>query len=245
MRTAGEATWISYGLALVLMLLVGETLVLFRHLPGSSNGIAAYVAAGLGPRTGAVASWMLLLGYGAILMICLVFFGDFLEQLLQHLGWHGPRLVAYLLGGVGCLELTRRDVQLSTRTMLVTETISALIILAITLLIVRDGWGVSDLRALNPMADSAEQVRSGLMVAVLSFLGFESAANLGREALDPDRAVPIGIRTALVLAGGLFMVWGAFLPEGLGWLPEAARQGLDPLSALAEQLGRPGAGLWN
>ncbi len=244
MRTAGEATWISYGLALVLMLLVGETLVLFRHLPGSSNGIAAYVAAGLGPRTGAVASWMLLLGYGAILMICLVFFGDFLEQLLQHLGWHGPRLVAYLLGGVGCLELTRRDVQLSTRTMLVTETISALIILAITLLIVRDGWGVSDLRALNPMADSAEQVRSGLMVAVLSFLGFESAANLGREALDPDRAVPIGIRTALLLAGGLFMVWGAFLPEGLGWLPEAARQGLDPLSALAEQLGRPGAGLW-
>ena len=74
MRTAGSATWISYALALVVVLLVGETLVLFRQLPGSPNGIAGYVSAGLGPRTGAVASWALLLGYGATLLGCLVFF---------------------------------------------------------------------------------------------------------------------------------------------------------------------------
>jgi APA family basic amino acid/polyamine antiporter len=40
------------------------------------------------------------------------------------------------------------------------------------------------------------------------------------------------------------MVWGAFLPEGLAWLPAAARQSLDPLSALAEAMGIPGAGQW-
>lgn len=244
MRSAGEATWISYALALVVMLLVGETLVLFRYLPGSPNGMAAYVSAGLGARSGAVASWTLLLGYAAMLLGCLVFFGYFLEQLLVPFGWHAPRLLVYFLGGLGCLELARRDVQLSTRTMLVTETISALIILALTALIVRDGWGAADLRAMNPLADTAAQVRSGLMVAVLSFLGFESAANLGREALQPERAVPRSIRTALLIAGVLFMFWGAFLPEGFGWLPAAARQGLDPLSALAERLGRPGAGQW-
>ena len=43
MRTAGAATWISYGLALLVVLLVAETLVLFRRLPGSPGGIAAYV----------------------------------------------------------------------------------------------------------------------------------------------------------------------------------------------------------
>lgn len=243
MRTAGAATWISYGLALVVLLLVGETLVLFRQLPAGPSGIAGYVRAGLGARTGAVASWALLLGYGATLVACLLFFGFFLEQLLQHLGWPLPRLAAYLLGAVACLELARRDVRLSTRTMLCTETLSALIILALTLVIVRDGWGRLDLRAINPLADTALQVRSGLMVAVLSFIGFESAANLGREALRPERAVPRGIRTALLIAGVLFMVWGAFLPEGLAWLPAAARQQLDPLSALAQQLGVPGAGV--
>jgi amino acid transporter len=244
MRSAGPATWISYALALVVVLLVGETLVLFRQLPGSPSGIAGYVAAGLGVRLGAAASWALLLGYGATLVACLVFFGFFLEQLLLHLGWQAPRLLAYLLGGLGCLELARRDVQLSTRTMLLTETLSALIILTLTVVIVHRGWGGPDLRAINPLADTAGQVRSGLMVAVLSFIGFESAANLGREALHPERAVPRSIRTAVLIAGVLFVIWGAFLPEGLAWLPASVRQGLDPLSALAEHLGIPGAGLW-
>ena len=244
MRSAGSATWISYGLALVLVLLVGETLVLFRRLPGSPSGIAGYVRAGLGERLGATASWALLLGYGATLVACLLFFGFFLELLLRHFGWPAPPLLAYLIGGLGCLELARRDVQLSTRTMLLTETISALIILALTLVILRHGWGAPDLRAINPLDDTAAQVRSGLMVAVLSFIGFESAANLGREAIDAERVVPRAIRIAVLLAGGLFMLWGAFLPEGLAWLPAAARQSLDPLSALAERMGIPGAGLW-
>ena len=237
MRTAGSATWISYVLALVVVLLVGETLVLFRQLPGSPNGIAGYVSAGLGPRTGAVASWAMLLG-------CLVFFGFFLEQLVLHLGLQAPRLLAYLIGALGCLELARRDVQLSTRTMMVTESLSALIILSLTAAVVRQGWGAPDLAAINPLNDTAVQVRSGLMVAVLSFIGFESAANLGSEALQPERAIPRSIRTAVLIAGGLFVVWGAFLPEGLAWLPAAARQGLDPLSALADRMGIPGAGLW-
>jgi amino acid transporter len=128
--------------------------------------------------------------------------------------------------------------------MLLTETLSALIILTLTVVIVHRGWGGPDLRAINPLADTAGQVRSGLMVAVLSFIGFESAANLGREALHPERAVPRSIRTAVLIAGVLFVIWGAFLPEGLAWLPPSVRQGLDPLSALAEHLGIPGAGLW-
>lgn len=244
MRTAGSATWISYALALVVVLLVGETLVLFRQLPGSPNGIAGYVRAGLGPLTGATASWALLLGYGATLLSCLVFFGFFLEQLALHLGLQAPRLLVYLIGALGCLELARRDVQLSTRTMMITESLSALIILSLTAAVVRLGWGAPDLAAINPLNDTAAQVRSGLMVAVLSFIGFESAANLGSEALQPERAVPHSIRTAVMIAGGLFVLWGVFLPEGLAWLPAAARQGLDPLSALADRLGIPGAGLW-
>jgi amino acid transporter len=244
MRSAGSATWISYGLALAVVLLVGETLVLFRQLPGRGNGIAGYVSAGLGSRLGALASWALLLGYGATLLGSLVFFGMFLEMLALHLGLPLPRLLAYLLGALGCLELARRDVQLSTRTMLVTESVSALIILSLVAAVVWKGWGAPDLAAINPLRDTAAQVRSGLMVAVLSFIGFESAANLGGEALQPERAIPRSIRTAVLVAGVLFVVWGAFLPEGLGWLPAAARQSLDPLSVLADRLGIPGAGLW-
>jgi amino acid transporter len=128
--------------------------------------------------------------------------------------------------------------------MLITESLSALIILSLTAAVVWKGWGTPDLNAIDPLRDTGAQVRSGLMVAVLSFIGFESAANLGSEALQPERAIPRSIRTAVLVAGVLFMVWGAFLPEGLAWLPATARQGIDPLSALADRLGIPGAGLW-
>jgi len=116
--------------------------------------------------------------------------------------------------------------------------------LGLCVLVFRHGGAAADLSAINPLGDSSTQVRAGLMIAVLSSIGFESAANLGDEALDPERSVPQALRTAVLVAGGLFLVWSVVLTEGLNWLPAASRFGLDPISSLAEQLGRPGAGAW-
>ena len=244
MRSAGRATWISYLIALAAVLLVSETLVLFRRLPARPNGIAGYVAAGLGARAEALASWALLLGYGASVVACLAFFGSYLDRLLLHAGLHCPQVVGFVLGGLACFELARRDVKLSTHTMLVTESISVLIVLGLTVLVMLHGGPTADLRAVDPIGDSWDQVRGGLMVAVLSFIGFESAANLGSEAVEPERVVPRAMRLAVACAGVLFLFWAVFLPEGIGWLPAAERLSLDPVSDLAERLGQPGAGLW-
>ena len=82
------------------------------------------------------------------------------------------------------------------------------------------------------------------MVAVLSFMGFESAANLGQEALRQEQAFPRALRTAVLVAGGLFLFVAVVLSEGLGWLPAAQRTALDPISLLADQLGQTGSGRW-
>ena len=244
MHGAGRATWISYLIALAAVLLVCETLVLFRRLPAGASGIAGYVRIGLGPRAAALATWALLLGYGASVLGCLAFFGFYLDRVLLHAGLHSPQVVGFLLGGLACFELARRDVKLSTHTMLVTESISVLIVLGLTVLVLVHGGPAEDLRAVDPIGDEWSQVRAGLMVAVLSFIGFESAANLGGEALRPERAVPRAMRLAVATAGVLFLFWAVFLPEGLSWLPAAQRLSLDPVSDLAERLGQPGAGLW-
>jgi amino acid transporter len=206
MRGAGRATWISYLIALAAVLLVSETLVLFRRLPAGPSGIAGYVAAGLGPRAEALATWALLLGHAASLLACLAFFGFYLDRVLRHAGLHSPPLLGFLLGALACWELARRDVSLSTHTMLLTETISVLIVLGLTLLVLRHGGTARDLRAIDPLGDSLAQVRAGLMVAVLSFIGFESAANLGSEAVRPDTVVPRAMRVAVGCAGVLFLV---------------------------------------
>ena len=116
--------------------------------------------------------------------------------------------------------------------------------LGLTLLVLVHGGPGQDLQAIGPLGDSLGEMRGGLMVAVLSFIGFESAANLDSEAMNPETEVPRAMRLAVATAGVLFLFWAVFLPEGLSWLPEAERMSLDPISDLAERLGQPGAGLW-
>lgn len=243
-RSAGRATWICYLVALATILLVSETLVLFRRLPAGPQGIAGYVGGGLGPRAAAGASWTLLLGYATAFLACLAFFGDSLDRLLPHLGLPMLGVGGFLLGGLLCWQMVRRDVRLSAHTMLLTEATSVTILLALTVLVCRQGGPPLLLRELDPVGDGFAQVRSGLMVAVLSFIGFESAATLGGEALRPAVVVPRAMRASVLLAGVLFLIWAVVLPAGLAWLPPAERSGLDPLRDLADQLGQPGAGLW-
>jgi amino acid transporter len=126
--------------------------------------------------------------------------------------------------------------------MLVTETISVLIVLGLCLQVLHHGGVRADLAALNPAGDTVALLRSGLMAAVLSFIGFESAATLGAESLEPQRAVPQALRQAVLLAGTLFLIWAVVLTEGLSWLAPQQRSGLDPVSLLADQLGQGGAG---
>lgn len=243
-RTAGRATWICYALALATILLVSETLVLFRRLPAGPQGIAGYVAAALGQRAATGATWTLLLGYSTATLACLAFFGDSLDHLLPHLGLPVVGVGGFLAGGLLCWQMVRRDVRLSARTMLLTEAISVSIVVGLTVLVLRHGGSAAFLHDLNPAGDRFVQVRSGLMVALFSFIGFESAATLGAEALRPARVVPLAMRGSVLLAGVLFLFWAVVLPEGLAWLPPAQRLGLDPLRDLADQLGQPGAGVW-
>lgn len=244
LRDSGKYLWISYAIALGVVLLVCETLVLFRRSPAGPRGIAGYVEAGLDRSHAALAGWTLLLGYGAAFLACLAFLGFYLDRILHHAGLPVSGVAGFLLGGLACLELARRDVRLSTRSMLVTESLSVLIVLALTLVVLRHGGPSQDLRALEPVGVTSQQVGSGLMVAVLSFIGFESAANLGAEALRPERMVPRAMRLAVLGAGVLFVLWAVVLPEGLAWLPRNERFGLDAVSDLADRLGQGGAGLW-
>lgn len=239
---AGHSTALCYAAAFIVILLVSETLVLFQHQNPGADGIAGYVQLSFGRRLGQLGSWILLLGYGATLVACLAFLGFYLNHLLLHLGLPLAPALCVLLGGLLCLELARREVRLSTGTMLVTETISVLIILGLCLQVLQHGGVRADLAALNPAGDTVALLRSGLMAAVLSFIGFESAATLGAESLEPQRAVPQALRQAVLLAGMLFLIWAVVLTEGLNWLAPQQRSGLDPVSLLADQLGQGGAG---
>ena len=241
---AGHSTALCYLAAFGVMVLVCESLVLFQGAKADAAGIAGYVRTSLGRPAGLLAAWMLTLGYAATLVACLAFLGWYLNQLVAPLGVSAPPALAVVLGGSVVVVLARRDVRLSTRTMMVTEAVSVLIVLGLCGLVLWRGAGAQDWQALNPRADSLPQVQAGLMAAVLSFIGFESAATLGAESLLPQQAVPRALRRTVLVAGGLFVVWAVVLSEGLSWLPAAERSAMDPISLLADRLGQAGAADW-
>ena len=239
---SGRATWLCYAIALVAMLLVVETLVLFRRHPARADGIAGYVDAGLGAAPSTLASWALFFGYGGLFVGCLSYFAAYLASLLAALGLSLPVLLLFVFGGAGALQLARRDVPVSATTMLASETISVLLVMALCALVVLTAAGGTPPPPPGTGAPLGGDVGAGLMAAVLSFIGFESAANLGEEVTRPQQAIPLALRASVLLAGTIFLFWAVVLTEGLSWLPQAVRQGTDPLLALSDLLRWPLAG---
>lgn len=240
---SGRATWICYLLALLVIALVAETLVLFRHHPARASGIAAYVATGLGTRPTALASWALFLGYGAVFISCLSFFASYLVGLLHPLGLSLPSLLVFLLGGLLCVLLACCDLSLSALAMLLSEALSVLLVMALCALVLAHTAAAGPAAALTTGGRLDAAIGAGLMAAVFSFIGFESAATLGEEVRAPERSIPLALRGSVLVAGAIFLFWAVVLSEGLLALPPALRNGLDPVVALSRQLHWPFAGL--
>jgi amino acid transporter len=135
--------------------------------------------------------------------------------------------------------LAYRDVQISTRIMLWLEGVSvSLISLVAVGIIVKHGWQL-DIGQLTLQGVTAEKLRLGLVLAIFSSVGFESATSLGSEARNPLISIPRAVKWSAILAG-LFFFLCAYA-EVLAFRGEV--QTLDksvaPLHVLAQKAGLP------
>jgi len=99
-----------------------------------------------------------------------------------------------------------RDVQISARLMLWIEAASvSVIVVVVALLLVRHGWHWDwDQLRLQGMRGSG--LRLGLVLALFSYVGFESATTLGAEAQNPLKSIPRAVIQSSLLAGVFFTV---------------------------------------
>jgi amino acid transporter len=97
-------------------------------------------------------------------------------------------------------------VKISARLMLWIEAVSVTAIVAVvSLLLLRQGmhW---DLQQLHLHGMSGSGLRLGLVLALFSFVGFESATTLGAEARNPLKTIPRAVITSSLLGGAFFTV---------------------------------------
>src|SRR5260370_18886329 len=72
-------------------------------------------------------------------------------------------------------------------------------------MLVRHGWHWDRVQ-LHLQSMTGSGLRLGLVLALFSFVGFESATTLGSEARDPLHTIPRAVIQSAVLAGAFFTV---------------------------------------
>src|ERR1700687_427874 len=204
---AGNGTWLAYVLATSAILLVALCVSKFARYSASPGSLYSYVSTVLPPAFGAIAAWSLLLAYVATGSSVIGGFYHYGNLLLRDATGHGASavLLAILVAGIS-IWIARRDVKISARLMLwIGAGYMLLGLIVVVLVLVRHGLHL-DSQQLQLRGMSGSGLRLGLVLALFSFVGFESATTLGAEARNPLKTIPRAVIQSALLAVSVFII---------------------------------------
>jgi len=204
---AGNGTWLAYVLATGAILLVALCISRFAQHSASPGSLYNYASMILPPWLEATVAWSLLLAYVATGSSVIGGFYHYANLLLHDATGQGfsTILLSVLVTGVS-IWIAYRDVKISARLMLWIEAASVTVIVAVVLLLlVRHGWHW-DWEQLHLRGMTGSGLRLGLVLALFSFVGFESATTLGSEARNPLKSIPRAVILSSLLGGAFFTV---------------------------------------
>jgi len=240
---AGAGTWFAYLFALVGILFISSNINQFARRSASPGSIYTYISEGLGPTWGILAGWTLLIAYLACASSVTTGFTNYVNVLAKdafHLpnglpGWALVGLI--LLSVVGSWVVAYKDVRLSTRLMLGIELSSiAFILVVVAATLLHHGPHV-DWTQLKLQNLTLSNLRLGLVLAIFSFTGFESAAALGSEAKSPLTSIPRALWQSALFVGVLFVIASYAQVVGFAGNEVTLDKSDAPLQVLASKAG--------
>ena len=235
---AGNATWFVYLLATAATLLVGFCVSRFAKLSASPGSLYSYASDTLPPVFGVVAAWGLLLAYlatGASVAGGALYYAGVLSQQFFH--WTPPALPVLIVVCAVAGWVAYHDVKLSAELMLWIEVAAvSLILIVLAVMLFRFGFQF-DMDQFQLKGVSMAALGPALVLAMFSFVGFESATTLGGEAKEPLKTIPRAVLQCAILAGVFFMLCS--YSEVLGFKGESSKlsDSTSPLHLLATKAG--------
>jgi len=204
---AGNGTWLAYVLATIAILLVAWCVSRFARYSSSPGSLYNYAYTILPPWMGAAAGWSLLLAYVATASSVIGGFYHYANVLLRDATGHvtSTTFLALLATAIS-MWIACRDVKISARMMLWIEAASLLVILVVLVLVLLRHGLHGDLDQFRLRGMTGSGLRLGLVLALFSFVGFESATTLGAEARDPLRTIPRAVIQSSIIAGAFFIL---------------------------------------
>ncbi len=217
---AGAALPLSLLLALVVALLIANSVgQLAKQMP-SAGGTYTYVSRGLGPRVGFAIGGTLLLTELLIPLAGALVVGQYVQPRVADLGLDLPWWV-YTLAAIGLFFfLNLRGIELSTTVAVGLGIFEAAAILALSIWMIVQAGDANTLQVFNPanaLDGGWAGVFKGMVFAILAFQGFEAAAPLGEEARDPRRLIPRAVVGSALVIGLLYVVCAYAVVMGWGF----------------------------
>jgi amino acid transporter len=203
---AGNGTWLAYVIAMAGMLLMSLCIATFARDSASPGSLYVYTRDTLPPVFAALAAGALFFAY---VMTASSVIGGFLNSSYIFLGKFGPHVSPVLLAVIAAaaaFAIAYRDIKVSAQVMLWIEACSVcLIAIVVALVLWKHGLHI-DRAQLHLQGATPSGVRLGVMLAIFSFVGFESATTLGSEAREPLRNIPRAVVRSALLAGVFFVL---------------------------------------
>jgi amino acid transporter len=209
------ATW-AFVFAIIGVSLVAYGFIKLSGYISHTGSVYALVGRTLGPRAGFIAGFALFgayatIGTGSTIEIAL-FFDKFLHGI--HVGNFSEWIWVAVISLAIVFVLSLTEIRVITRVLLASELIGAALVALLSIVIlVRTGTGHApagqklDWSFLKlPHGTGLGTVAGAAVFGFLAFAGFEGAAALGEETLNPKREIPRAIKIAVVIVGAFFLL---------------------------------------
>jgi amino acid transporter len=211
---AGTAFPLSFVFSMVAILFVASSVIAFSRKIQSASFAFSYASEGLGPKFGFMTGWITLLAYAMAAPLNYAGFGIMISEFMQRqfalqVSWIWFFVAASLAASVlSCFGISN-----STRATLVFLVLEVVVMTALFCSVIFGGAQNSVQPFLYHNAPHGlSSLGAGMIFGILSFTGFEAAANLGEETRDASRNIPRAVAFSVILIG-LFYVAGAYVAD--------------------------------
>jgi amino acid transporter len=217
---AGPTVPLVYLVAGLGSLCLASVIIRFTRRMASAGGLYTFTARGLDCNAGFIGGWLYAWGFAAGISFVLIISSFFLSTVLTvhtsiNLSWFQCFWILVALLTLFALL----DIRLSTRTQLLFASLGVLLLVILAFVILGKG-GASGV-SLQPFnfhnAHSAHDFFYAMVFAFTGFIGFEAAAALGEESVEPTKLIPKAILSAVLVAlvFYVFVTWAMSIGFGV------------------------------
>ncbi len=203
----------------VALLVANQYSELSREMP-SSGSAYTYVSEGLGPRWGFLTGWIGLIAVALGAPYTFVFMSANLQTLMSR--WFGVNLhwSFYFVAAIGivfamCYLGVRQSMTVDLG-FLAFEIGVCLVLALIVLLHVGQQGGLTPAPFTPGAAPANGDLAVGIVLGVLNFIGFETAATLGEETRNPRRNIPRAVFGSMIVVGIFYLLMAYVATVGYG-----------------------------